>query len=220
MNLCFAGQKTGRRGRESEGVNTVRAAVGWAGWFNLEEQRTFLFRPFGPSLRKEQLRSLLRSPSAGRGDDRRNSFVLFLKCFVVFGSETTDKFDCLWRMAQFTQATRHRVDHPPAPPPLGRRLLSPCACKSLPSGCAASTQPGAFVPCVCLCLSPIASHQVERGMLSCRYLYRPGGPSPTPTHALGSWPSNDRFAVSASRTAIRVPPIFRTCCISIPLSTF
>ena len=36
-------------------------------------------------------------------------------------------------------------------------------------------------------------------MLSGRYLYRPGGPPPTPTHALGSRPSRDRFAVSASR---------------------
>ena len=89
--------------------------------------------------------------------------------------------------------------------PSGRRLPSPCARTSLPSGCAASTQPGAFVPCVCLCLSPIASHQVERGMLSGRYLYRPGGPPPTPTHALGSRPSHDRFAVSASRSASRNP---------------
>ena len=60
--------------------------------------------------------------------------------------------------------------------PSCRRLPSPCARTSRPSGCAASTQPGAFVPCVCLCLSPIASHQVERGMLSGRCLYRPGGP--------------------------------------------
>ena len=46
--------------------------------------------------------------------------------------------------------TKLRPDHPPAPPPWGRPRTS------LPSGCAASTQPGAFVPCVCLCLSPIA----------------------------------------------------------------
>ena len=96
-----------------------------------------------------------------------------------------------------------RIAHPHRPS--GRRLPSPCARTSLPSGCAASTQPGASVPCVCLCLSPIASHQVERGMLSGRYLYRPGGPPPTPTHALGSRPSHDRFAVSASRSASRNP---------------
>ena len=38
--------------------------------------------------------------------------------------------------------------------------------------------------------------QVERGMVSGRYVYRPGGPPPNPTHALGSLPSLDRIAVS------------------------
>ena len=88
--------------------------------------------------------------------------------------------------------------------PPGRYLYRP--------GCAASTEPGAFGPCDCLCLSPVASHQAERGMVRCRYPHRPGGPPPTPTHALGSSspsrPSGslNRFAVSAC--AIRVPPIF------------
>ena len=42
-------------------------------------------------------------------------------------------------------------------------------------------------------------------MLSGRYLYRPGGPPPTQTHALGSQPSLDRFAASASCSASRNP---------------
>ena len=55
--LGFAGR---RKGRESEGVDTVLSAVGRAGSFNPEEhleQRSFLFWPFEPSLRKERLRS-------------------------------------------------------------------------------------------------------------------------------------------------------------------
>ena len=42
-------------------------------------------------------------------------------------------------------------------------------------------------------------------MLSCRYLYWPCGPPPTPTHALGSQPSLDRIAVSASHSTSRNP---------------
>ena len=95
------------------------------------------------------------------------------------------------------------MDRPPAPPlgPAPPVRAHAAVTPALPSGCAASTQPDAFVPCVCLCLSPIASHQVARGVLSSsgRYLYRPGGPPPNPTHALHSRLSHDRFAVSASR---------------------
>ena len=105
---------------------------------------------------------------------------------------------------------------------------SPCARTSLPSGCAASTQPGTSVPCICLCLSHVASQRVlERGVLFCRYLYRQDGPPPPPTRAPGSRPSLDRFAVSRAvsgdqrRTAlraIRAPPIVRTRCTSTRLS--
>ena len=49
-------------------------------------------------------------------------------------------------------------------------------------------------------------------MFSGRYLYRPGGPPPDPTHALGSRPSDGgRPPMTASLSAlrvIRVPPIF------------
>ena len=86
---------------------------------------------------------------------------------------------------------------PKARLPGGRRLPSPCARTSLPSGCAASMQPGTSVPCVCFCLSHVASQRVlERGMLFCRYLHRQDGPPPPPTRALGSRTSLDRFAVS------------------------
>ena len=79
------------------------------------------------------------------------------------------------------------IAHPRRPSPAGRRVPSPCARTSLISGLRI------------LRLSLPLAYRISPGMLSSRYLYRPGGPPPTPTHALGSRPSHDRFAVSASR---------------------
>ena len=96
------------------------------------------------------------------------------------------------------------ITHPrrPVGPP-AHPLAMLCARKSLPSCCVASTQPGAFEPCVrvCLCLSHIPSQRVERGMFSGRYrdIYRPDGPPTTPTHAFQVDSSLDLFVISTSR---------------------
>ena len=69
---------------------------------------------------------------------------------------------------------------------------------------------------------PLADHfsQVERGTLCGRNLYWPGGPPASPTVAL-QWVLGHPLTTSRSAlAAIRVPPSFRTCCMSIPLSTF
>ena len=52
-----------------------------------------------------------------------------------------------------------------------------------------------------------------------RYLYRPGGPPPTHTHALGSRPSLDRFAAIASRNP-STPDFSDVLHEQNPLSTF
>ena len=54
-----------------------------------------------------------------------------------------------------------------------------------------------------LCLSRISLLRlgVERGMLFGRYLRRPFGPPLNLTHAMGSWPSPDRFAVRVSASS-------------------
>ena len=101
-----------------------------------------------------------------------------------------------------------RVDHPLAPAPARWAAgVSPRyamrAQVAPKSSCVASTQPGAFEPCVrvCLCLSHIPSQRVERGMFSGRYrdIYRPDGPPTTPTHAFQVDSSLDLFVISTSR---------------------
>ena len=101
------------------------------------------------------------------------------------------------RLAQFTKSgsssvwiTPRRLVRP-APPLSVRAHVAPKGLRRI------HTARHLSVPCLCLCLSPIASHKVERGVVRC-FTVGPctRQPPPTPTHALGSRPSHNRFAQS------------------------
>ena len=97
--------------------------------------------------------------------------------------------------AKFADAKQASCGSPASAALRGRRLPSPYA--------RARRSPAA-PPYPRLCLSPIASQRMERGVLCSRYLYRSDGPPPTLTRALASRPS--RTASRSALRAIRAPP--------------
>ena len=150
-----------------------RPAVGRAKHLRLRKERHLSFR------RKERYRSFRREGPKGRNRKER----------------------CSCRLND-PQSTQPCVDQHLAP--TRGAVASPLRARARCSQ-AAAQHPHSQAPlCQCalrLCLSYIASHWVERGMHSGRYLYRPGGPPPR-TH----WVLSPPMAVSRSALrAIRVP---------------
>ena len=147
-------------------------------------------------------------PKAGKTQIQIFLFMLSLKIRELCMSSA---FACPLKLTQL------RVNNPPCRPPApGPSPLHARARRSQ----AAAMHPYSWSP---LCPTPVLASQiasqflklVERGMLSCWYLYQPCGQPPIPTNALGSRPFLDHIAVSALRN-LNIPD-FWTCCMSISI---